>query len=194
MAVLHPRAFLTHFVPFWASSARPRSGCAARGEGWERGWVPHCGAGTAAVPPPPVPRSGAMGTLPQPRPAVVTLRLLPQVRDWTQDESSNRGLLVTVHGLGGSALEAPAVQFASSGDHHESKKPMLVLFTDDGRRGASLPMAGVPGGCHTARGRARVPVCRLQLWLSPNVAMLGAVPTPVTTVGLRSRHLPAALQ
>lgn len=66
------------------------------------------------------------------------------VRDWTQDESSNRGLLVTVHGLGGSALEAPAVQFASSGDHHESKKPMLVLFTDDGRRGASLPMAGVP--------------------------------------------------
>uniref|UniRef100_A0A8C9FBF4 TGF-beta family profile domain-containing protein n=1 Tax=Pavo cristatus TaxID=9049 RepID=A0A8C9FBF4_PAVCR len=66
------------------------------------------------------------------------------VRDWTQDESSNRGLLVTVHGLGGSALEAPAVQFASSGDHHESKKPMLVLFTDDGRRGASLPVAGVP--------------------------------------------------
>ncbi|XP_031460467.1 bone morphogenetic protein 2-like [Phasianus colchicus] len=66
------------------------------------------------------------------------------VRDWTQDESSNRGLLVTVHGLGGSTLEAPAVQFASSGDHHESKKPMLVLFTDDGRRGASLPMAGVP--------------------------------------------------
>ncbi|XP_052558101.1 bone morphogenetic protein 2-like isoform X2 [Tympanuchus pallidicinctus] len=66
------------------------------------------------------------------------------VRDWTQDESSNRGLLVTVHSLGGSTLEAPAVQFASSGDHHESKKPMLVLFTDDGRRGASLPMAGVP--------------------------------------------------
>ncbi|OXB59969.1 hypothetical protein ASZ78_008105 [Callipepla squamata] len=66
------------------------------------------------------------------------------VRDWTQDESSNRGLLVTVHGLGGTALEAPAVQFASSGDHHESKKPMLVLFTDDGRRGASLPVAGLP--------------------------------------------------
>lgn len=80
---------------------------------------------------------------------VVTLCLLLQVRDWTQDESSNRGLLVTVHGLGGSPLEAPTVQFASSGDHHESKKPMLVLFTDDGRRGASLPMAGVPGGCST---------------------------------------------
>ncbi|EOA95936.1 Bone morphogenetic protein 7, partial [Anas platyrhynchos] len=66
------------------------------------------------------------------------------VRDWTEDESSNRGLLVTVHGLGGSPLDAPAVQFASSRDHHESKKPMLVLFTDDGRRGASLPTADFP--------------------------------------------------
>uniref|UniRef100_A0A8C9FBQ9 TGF-beta propeptide domain-containing protein n=1 Tax=Pavo cristatus TaxID=9049 RepID=A0A8C9FBQ9_PAVCR len=109
------------------------------------------------------------------------------VRDWTQDESSNRGLLVTVHGLGGSALEAPAVQFASSGDHHESKKPMLVLFTDDGRRGASLPVAGVPGGCHTAWGRAQVPACRL--WLSLNVAVLRAVPVLMSTVGLQSCHL-----
>ncbi|KAF2978777.1 hypothetical protein EK904_009329 [Melospiza melodia maxima] len=35
-------------------------------------------------------------------------------------------------------------QFASGRGHHESKKPMLVLFTDDGRRGASLPTAGFP--------------------------------------------------
>ncbi|KAJ7414349.1 bone morphogenetic protein 2-like protein [Willisornis vidua] len=34
--------------------------------------------------------------------------------------------------------------FASGRDHHESKRPMLVLFTDDGRRGASLPMGGFP--------------------------------------------------
>ncbi|XP_010077288.1 PREDICTED: LOW QUALITY PROTEIN: bone morphogenetic protein 7-like, partial [Pterocles gutturalis] len=66
------------------------------------------------------------------------------VRDWTDDESSNQGLLVTVQGLGGSALEPPPLQFASGRDHHESKKPMLVLFTDDGRRGASLPTAGFP--------------------------------------------------
>ncbi|KAI6072174.1 Bone morphogenetic protein 2-like protein [Aix galericulata] len=71
------------------------------------------------------------------------------VRDWTEDESSNRGLLVTVHGLGGSPLDSPAIQFASSRDHHESKKPMLVLFTDDGRRGASLPTADFPGRCCT---------------------------------------------
>ncbi|XP_009321291.1 PREDICTED: bone morphogenetic protein 4-like [Pygoscelis adeliae] len=66
------------------------------------------------------------------------------VRDWTEDESSNQGLLVTVQGLGGSPLDPPPLQFATSRDHHESKKPMLVLFTDDGRRGASLPMAGFP--------------------------------------------------
>ncbi|NWY56137.1 BMP2 protein, partial [Chionis minor] len=68
------------------------------------------------------------------------------VRDWTEDESSNQGLLVTVQGPGGSSLDPPPLQFASGRDHHESKKPMLVLFTDDGRRGASLPMAGFPGG------------------------------------------------
>ncbi|XP_060089070.1 bone morphogenetic protein 7-like [Heteronotia binoei] len=61
------------------------------------------------------------------------------VRDWTEEESSNQGLLVTVQGLGGAVLEPGAVQFASGRDHHESKKPMLVLFTDDGRRGAALP-------------------------------------------------------
>ncbi|XP_054836272.1 bone morphogenetic protein 2-like [Eublepharis macularius] len=61
------------------------------------------------------------------------------VRDWTEEESSNQGLLVTVRGLGGAVLDPSAVQFASGRDHHESKKPMLVLFTDDGRRGAALP-------------------------------------------------------
>ncbi|NXN26443.1 BMP2 protein, partial [Nycticryphes semicollaris] len=68
------------------------------------------------------------------------------VRDWVEDESSNQGLLVTVQGPGGSPLDPPPLQFASGEDHHESKKPMLVLFTDDGRRGASLPMTGFPGG------------------------------------------------
>ncbi|XP_006025819.1 bone morphogenetic protein 2-like [Alligator sinensis] len=62
------------------------------------------------------------------------------VRDWTEDESSNQGLLVSVRGLAGASVDAPhMVRFASGRDHHESKKPMLVLFTDDGRRGASVP-------------------------------------------------------
>ncbi|NWI87263.1 BMP2 protein, partial [Pitta sordida] len=72
--------------------------------------------------------------------------ITPAVRDWTKDESSNQGLLVTVQGPGGSPLDPPPLQFASGRDHHESKKPMLVLFTDDGRRGASLPTGGFPGG------------------------------------------------
>ncbi|NWZ85728.1 BMP2 protein, partial [Poecile atricapillus] len=71
------------------------------------------------------------------------------VRDWTEDESRNQGLLVTVQSRGENPLDPPALQFASGGGHHESKKPMLVLFTDDGRRGASLPTAGFPGESHT---------------------------------------------
>ncbi|XP_034281723.1 bone morphogenetic protein 2-like [Pantherophis guttatus] len=66
------------------------------------------------------------------------------VRDWVAEESSNQGLLVTVQGLGGAPLDPHAVQFASGRDHHASKKPMLVLFTDDGRRAAALP-SGFPG-------------------------------------------------
>lgn len=70
-----------------------------------------------------------------------------QVRDWVAEESSNQGLLVTVQGLGGALLDPHAVQFASGRDHHASKKPMLVLFTDDGRRAAALP-SGFPGESH----------------------------------------------
>ncbi|XP_010214377.1 PREDICTED: bone morphogenetic protein 7-like [Tinamus guttatus] len=67
------------------------------------------------------------------------------VRDWTEDESSNQGLLVSVQSLAGGPPDPPGVRFASGRDHHESKKPMLVLFTDDGRRGASLPTGAFPG-------------------------------------------------
>ncbi|NWX90777.1 BMP2 protein, partial [Nothoprocta ornata] len=77
------------------------------------------------------------------------------VRDWTQDESSNQGLLVLVQSLGGGPLDPPGVRFASSRDHHESKKPMLVLFTDDGRRGASLPSSAFPGASRALRSGLR---------------------------------------
>uniref|UniRef100_A0A8C4XD86 Anti-dorsalizing morphogenic protein n=1 Tax=Erpetoichthys calabaricus TaxID=27687 RepID=A0A8C4XD86_ERPCA len=60
------------------------------------------------------------------------------VRAWTADENSNHGLLVTVRTLGGTNLDPNLIRFASGRDHHESKQPMLVLFTDDGRRAASL--------------------------------------------------------
>ncbi|XP_044137574.1 bone morphogenetic protein 2-like [Bufo gargarizans] len=56
------------------------------------------------------------------------------VRAWN-DESHNHGILVTVKNLGGGQADANVIRFASGKDHHESKQPMLVLFTDDGRRG-----------------------------------------------------------
>ncbi|KAM4809912.1 bone morphogenetic protein 2-like [Rhinophrynus dorsalis] len=56
------------------------------------------------------------------------------VRAWN-DESNNQGLLVTVRNLGGAQIDPNIIRFASGKDHHESKQPMLVLFTDDGRRG-----------------------------------------------------------
>uniref|UniRef100_A0A8D0G3T2 TGF-beta family profile domain-containing protein n=1 Tax=Sphenodon punctatus TaxID=8508 RepID=A0A8D0G3T2_SPHPU len=73
------------------------------------------------------------------------------VREWTEEESSNRGLLVTVRALGGTLVDPSLVRFASGRDHHESKKPMLVLFTDDGRLGAELT---VPNANRTRHARS----------------------------------------
>ncbi|CAL8346426.1 unnamed protein product [Merluccius merluccius] len=80
------------------------------------------------------------------------------VRSWMADEGSNLGLQVTVKTLGGSEMDMKLVRFASGRNHHLSKQPMLVVFTDDGRRSALLegkdpndtpllpqvPMAGPP--------------------------------------------------
>ncbi|XP_073444774.1 bone morphogenetic protein 2-like [Dendrobates tinctorius] len=66
------------------------------------------------------------------------------VRAWN-DESHNQGLLVTVRNLGGEQADSNIIHFASGRDHHESKQPMLVLFTDDGRRGV-ISMSSQPDG------------------------------------------------
>lgn len=50
------------------------------------------------------------------------------------DEHSNLGLLVTVRTVADIQLDVRNVRFASGQNHHHSKQPMLVLFTDDGRR------------------------------------------------------------
>ncbi|XP_015232080.1 anti-dorsalizing morphogenic protein [Cyprinodon tularosa] len=60
------------------------------------------------------------------------------VRSWMADESSNLGLHVVVRTLGGSQADQKLIRFASGRHHHLSKQPMLVLFTDDGRRSAAL--------------------------------------------------------
>ncbi|XP_024292258.1 anti-dorsalizing morphogenic protein isoform X2 [Oncorhynchus tshawytscha] len=60
------------------------------------------------------------------------------VRSWMAVEGNNLGLLVTVQTLGGSQMDEKVVRFSSGRNHHKSKQPMLVLFTDDGRRAAAL--------------------------------------------------------
>ncbi|KAM4728770.1 anti-dorsalizing morphogenic protein [Anableps anableps] len=59
------------------------------------------------------------------------------VRSWVADEGSNLGLHVAVRILERSQTDLNLIQFASR-RHHQSKQPMLVLFTDDGRRSATL--------------------------------------------------------
>ncbi|XP_029686934.1 anti-dorsalizing morphogenic protein [Takifugu rubripes] len=60
------------------------------------------------------------------------------VRSWMSDEGSNLGLHVVVRTLGGSQIDKKLIRFASGRHHHQSKQPMLVLFTDDGRHSATL--------------------------------------------------------
>lgn len=64
------------------------------------------------------------------------------------DEGSNLGLQVVVRTLGGSQVDMKLIRFASGRNHHQSKQPMLVLFTDDGRQSATIQSQG--------RGRTRV--------------------------------------
>uniref|UniRef100_A0A665TUF7 Bone morphogenetic protein 2-like n=1 Tax=Echeneis naucrates TaxID=173247 RepID=A0A665TUF7_ECHNA len=63
------------------------------------------------------------------------------VRTWMVDEGSNLGLHVVVRTLGGSLMDLKLIRFASGRNHHQSKQPMLVLFTDDGRRSTTLETA-----------------------------------------------------
>ncbi|XP_069779063.1 anti-dorsalizing morphogenic protein isoform X1 [Narcine bancroftii] len=58
------------------------------------------------------------------------------VYDWTQNKESNKGLLVIVQTLAGHKLHN-YIRFATGRDHHSSKHPMVVLFTDDERRGTA---------------------------------------------------------
>ncbi|XP_068197148.1 anti-dorsalizing morphogenic protein [Antennarius striatus] len=64
------------------------------------------------------------------------------VRSWTSDEGSNLGLYVTIRTLGGSQMDMNLIRFASGRNHHQSKQPMLVVFTDDGRRSTALENTG----------------------------------------------------
>uniref|UniRef100_A0A8C5LPK5 TGF-beta family profile domain-containing protein n=1 Tax=Leptobrachium leishanense TaxID=445787 RepID=A0A8C5LPK5_9ANUR len=65
------------------------------------------------------------------------LTITQAVRAWT-DENKNHGLLVVIRNIGATQFDTNIIRFATGKIHHESKQPMLVLFTDDGRRGVDL--------------------------------------------------------
>lgn len=73
---------------------------------------------------------------------MVDVRFSLKVRSWMLDEGSNLGLHVVVRTLGGSQMDMKLIRFASGRNHHQSKQPMLVLFTDDGRHSATLESTG----------------------------------------------------
>uniref|UniRef100_A0A8C5LIS0 TGF-beta family profile domain-containing protein n=1 Tax=Leptobrachium leishanense TaxID=445787 RepID=A0A8C5LIS0_9ANUR len=64
------------------------------------------------------------------------LTITQAVRAWT-DENKNHGLLVVIRNIGATQFDTNIIRFATGKIHHESKQPMLVLFTDDGRRGVA---------------------------------------------------------
>ncbi|KAL4608026.1 bone morphogenetic protein 2-like [Arapaima gigas] len=70
------------------------------------------------------------------------------VRSWMADKNGDLALTVMVRVLGGSQTDSRLLRFASGRHHHHSKQPMLVLFSDDGRRSTSLgtkPNPVLPG-------------------------------------------------
>lgn len=76
------------------------------------------------------------------------------------DEGSNLGLHVVVRTLGGSQMDKKLIRFASGRNHHQSKQPMLVLFTDDGRQSATLGSGGETSD-RAGDGRRSAAIARL---------------------------------
>ncbi|XP_077999236.1 bone morphogenetic protein 2-like [Glandiceps talaboti] len=57
------------------------------------------------------------------------------VSSWLQNPSSNHGLLITVTTMTGVTLRDNAIiRFAKKKEHHGSKQPILVVFTNDKKR------------------------------------------------------------
>ncbi|XP_051554854.1 bone morphogenetic protein 2-like [Myxocyprinus asiaticus] len=83
------------------------------------------------------------------------------VRSCMSDEGRNLGLLVTVRTLAGVQTDLKTVRFTSGRNHHHSKQPMLVLFTDDGRQAGFLE--GTPKGSDDSPVGPSLPFPRLPL-------------------------------
>lgn len=55
------------------------------------------------------------------------------VEEWVNGSSQNNGFLVTTTSINGQHVNGSYVRFAQRREHHESKQPILVLYTDDGQ-------------------------------------------------------------
>ncbi|XP_052783655.1 bone morphogenetic protein 3-like [Mya arenaria] len=56
------------------------------------------------------------------------------VRDWAFQKAPNHGFLVISKALYGQDLGEADVRFAQRKAHHDTKQPILVIYTDDGRQ------------------------------------------------------------
>ncbi|CAC5409587.1 Bone morphogenetic protein 4,Protein decapentaplegic,Bone morphogenetic protein 6,Bone morphogenetic protein 2-A,Growth/differentiation factor 3,Bone morphogenetic protein 2,Univin,Bone morphogenetic protein 3,Protein DVR-1,Derriere protein,Protein 60A,Bone morphogenetic protein 2-B [Mytilus coruscus] len=55
------------------------------------------------------------------------------VEQWVNGSSHNHGFLVTTTSMSGQHVNGSYVRFAQRREHHESKQPILVVYTDDGQ-------------------------------------------------------------
>ncbi len=59
------------------------------------------------------------------------LLYISAAQNWLEDRSSNHGILISVTTLTGEPVEDGIIRFAQRGKHHDTKQPILVMFTDD---------------------------------------------------------------
>ncbi|XP_028329377.1 anti-dorsalizing morphogenic protein [Gouania willdenowi] len=87
-------------------------------------------------------------------------KITKAVSSWMVDEGNNIGLQVVIQTLGGIAMDKKLVRFASGRNHHHTKQPMMVVFTDDGRRPASQKSSEMN---HTVSSLPQLPSSSTQL-------------------------------
>lgn len=62
----------------------------------------------------------------------IIFTVVKAVNSWVNNTSPNYGFLVKATSLSGEILNGTLVRFAQRKEHHDTKQPILVLFTDDG--------------------------------------------------------------
>lgn len=61
----------------------------------------------------------------------LTFKVTKAVESWRSDKDPNHGLLVTAQTSSGHFYNGSYIRFAQRNQHHDSKQPIVVVFTDD---------------------------------------------------------------